>query len=320
MTWGPRRRLATDTRGTTTLEYVVLLCVILVVSFAAWRTFGETISTRVEGANRQLANLGSTGPFGDGSGVLAGGSGGGAGGGGAGGGGAGGGAGSVAGALAGDPAPSVDGAPRGSSPRGGGAAAREVEDTSAKRAVINAITRGDPQATMGIRFVLSRMPMRDLQALQSAGVTVVAGRVGDYVSAEIADSQMPGLPPGTTWRSANPSLYLRDHKVVVVVPERPGDAVHEAAHALDDARGGESGSPEFVRARDAEIARGSLEPYLVQTGSADRRGQRETYAESYEMYTTHREQGTLDQMRAQHPNLHDYWVNREANASVERRR
>jgi Flp pilus assembly pilin Flp len=51
------RELLADTRGLTTIEYVMLACLIAVVCFAIWKQFGETIKEKVQGADGQMAQL-----------------------------------------------------------------------------------------------------------------------------------------------------------------------------------------------------------------------------------------------------------------------
>jgi Flp pilus assembly pilin Flp len=51
------RSLAKDTRGLTTVEYIIILCLIAVVGFAVWRKFGITVRTKVEGADSTIGTL-----------------------------------------------------------------------------------------------------------------------------------------------------------------------------------------------------------------------------------------------------------------------
>lgn len=55
------RRLLRDTRGLTSVEYVVILCLIAIVGIIAWRSFGETVRAKVDGSSRTLATLGGGG-------------------------------------------------------------------------------------------------------------------------------------------------------------------------------------------------------------------------------------------------------------------
>jgi len=40
-----------DQRGLTTVEYIIILCLIAVVGFAVWKKFGETVKTRISEAD-----------------------------------------------------------------------------------------------------------------------------------------------------------------------------------------------------------------------------------------------------------------------------
>jgi Flp pilus assembly pilin Flp len=51
------RELLADTRGLSTVEYIIILCLIAVVCFAAWRQFGETVKDKVGGANETVGSL-----------------------------------------------------------------------------------------------------------------------------------------------------------------------------------------------------------------------------------------------------------------------
>jgi len=52
-----RDRLLTDTRGLTTVEYIIILCLIAVVGFAVWKKFGETVKTKVNAADSTVGTL-----------------------------------------------------------------------------------------------------------------------------------------------------------------------------------------------------------------------------------------------------------------------
>ena len=43
--------LLKDQRGLTTVEYIIILCLIAVVGFAVWKKFGETVKTRISEAD-----------------------------------------------------------------------------------------------------------------------------------------------------------------------------------------------------------------------------------------------------------------------------
>lgn len=54
------RDLLADTRGLSTVEYIIILCLIAVVCFAIWKQFGETVKTKVQGANGLVGQLPTT--------------------------------------------------------------------------------------------------------------------------------------------------------------------------------------------------------------------------------------------------------------------
>jgi len=49
--------LVNETEGLSTVEYVILLVLIAVVGIAAWKTFGSTIVTRVNGGNSTISTM-----------------------------------------------------------------------------------------------------------------------------------------------------------------------------------------------------------------------------------------------------------------------
>ncbi len=49
--------LLEDTQGLTTVEYIIILCLIAVVGFAVWKKFGETVKTKVNDANSVVDTL-----------------------------------------------------------------------------------------------------------------------------------------------------------------------------------------------------------------------------------------------------------------------
>ena len=49
--------LLKDQRGLTTVEYIIILCLIAVVGFAVWKKFGETVKTRVGEADTTLGGM-----------------------------------------------------------------------------------------------------------------------------------------------------------------------------------------------------------------------------------------------------------------------
>ncbi len=58
MTTKNLRKLANDTAGLSTVEYVIILILIAVVGITAWRTFGNTVVTKINSGNSQVSGLG----------------------------------------------------------------------------------------------------------------------------------------------------------------------------------------------------------------------------------------------------------------------
>lgn len=52
-----RSHLVRDTRGLSTVEYVILLAFIAVGGIALWTTFGNNIDAAIENANTKTGNL-----------------------------------------------------------------------------------------------------------------------------------------------------------------------------------------------------------------------------------------------------------------------
>ena len=52
--------LLRDQRGLTTVEYIIILCLIAVVGFAVWKKFGETVKERVGEADGTLGTMSGT--------------------------------------------------------------------------------------------------------------------------------------------------------------------------------------------------------------------------------------------------------------------
>lgn len=50
--------LIKDTKGLSTIEYVIILILIAVVGITAWRTFGNTVVTKINSGNSQVSGLG----------------------------------------------------------------------------------------------------------------------------------------------------------------------------------------------------------------------------------------------------------------------
>ena len=55
-----RRSLLRDNRGLTTVEYIIILCLIAVVGFGVWKKFGEKVQEKVKGATEQTEQLTTT--------------------------------------------------------------------------------------------------------------------------------------------------------------------------------------------------------------------------------------------------------------------
>lgn len=54
------KTLNKDTNGLSTIEYVIILMLIAIVSIVAWRTFGNTVVSKVNAGNSQISGLGGT--------------------------------------------------------------------------------------------------------------------------------------------------------------------------------------------------------------------------------------------------------------------
>jgi Flp pilus assembly pilin Flp len=52
------RSLARNTDGLSTVEYVIILMLIAVVGIVAWRTFGNTVVSKINAGNGQISGLG----------------------------------------------------------------------------------------------------------------------------------------------------------------------------------------------------------------------------------------------------------------------
>lgn len=65
-----RQRFLRDTRGLSTVEYVIVLIVVALVGVAAWRAFGASAQERAAQASGEMSALGSAvdGPGGSGAG------------------------------------------------------------------------------------------------------------------------------------------------------------------------------------------------------------------------------------------------------------
>jgi Flp pilus assembly pilin Flp len=49
--------LLRDTEGMTTVEYIIVLCLIAVVGFGVWQKFGQTVQSKVDGADSVISGL-----------------------------------------------------------------------------------------------------------------------------------------------------------------------------------------------------------------------------------------------------------------------
>ncbi|HTE51110.1 MAG TPA: hypothetical protein VK698_09600 [Kofleriaceae bacterium] len=52
-----KRRLLGDIRGLTTVEYIIILCLIAVVGFGVWQRFGRKVRDKVDGSTTQVDGL-----------------------------------------------------------------------------------------------------------------------------------------------------------------------------------------------------------------------------------------------------------------------
>lgn len=53
----PSARLLADTRGLSTVEYIIILCLIAVVGFALWKQFGQRVEGKTRGATTVVGGL-----------------------------------------------------------------------------------------------------------------------------------------------------------------------------------------------------------------------------------------------------------------------
>ena len=53
--------LLRDTRGLTTVEYIIILCLIAIVGFVAWKKFGTAVAARTDEAATTVEGLSGTG-------------------------------------------------------------------------------------------------------------------------------------------------------------------------------------------------------------------------------------------------------------------
>jgi len=52
------KKLHRDVGGLSTVEYVIILILIAVISISAWRTFGNNVVTKVTSGSNQIQGLG----------------------------------------------------------------------------------------------------------------------------------------------------------------------------------------------------------------------------------------------------------------------
>ena len=57
---GRRRSFLRDARGLTTVEYIIILCLIAVVGFGVWQKFGAKVKDKVSGSTEQVDELPTT--------------------------------------------------------------------------------------------------------------------------------------------------------------------------------------------------------------------------------------------------------------------
>jgi Flp pilus assembly pilin Flp len=51
------RSLLKDTKGLSTVEYIIILCSLAITCFAIWKQFGETVKSKVQGADNIVGTL-----------------------------------------------------------------------------------------------------------------------------------------------------------------------------------------------------------------------------------------------------------------------
>lgn len=51
------QQLLADTRGLSTVEYIIILCLIAVACFAIWGMFGQTVNSRISEANDTMGTM-----------------------------------------------------------------------------------------------------------------------------------------------------------------------------------------------------------------------------------------------------------------------
>ena len=53
-------QLLADTAGLSTVEYIILLCLIAVACFAIWQAFGQTVNSRISESNDTMNTMSGT--------------------------------------------------------------------------------------------------------------------------------------------------------------------------------------------------------------------------------------------------------------------
>jgi len=51
------RQLLADTAGLSTVEYIIILCLIAVACFAIWQQFGQTVNARITEADGTMGTM-----------------------------------------------------------------------------------------------------------------------------------------------------------------------------------------------------------------------------------------------------------------------
>ncbi|GGS88437.1 phage minor capsid protein [Nonomuraea spiralis] len=137
----------------------------------------------------------------------------------------------------------------------------------------------------------ARIPdaFHDLLAKHVRFVDFGDGAVPDF-KPELRGVQPRGWPAGKTWDDV-PAAYDPSTRHIIVAGGRglghgsASVAAHETGHAVDDALGHASSSPEFGAVHADAVSRGVL-PYFAQAGAA---GREEMFAEAFAAWVMHRD-------------------------------
>jgi hypothetical protein len=343
------RALLADTRGLSSVGYVLLACLVAVVSYSSWEHLGALVADRVEGVRAVIAEEDHAGMTGvrrsphapaphSGGGDRAGddrdptrG-----------------GAGDAHASHAShashethehEHAPAIIPRARGSSSSSGAShgrpppeiasrpplAAGAPDGRNERTRLVEAITerrgRADELDAQFVRQQLARIPIEDLRRLEAGGARVLVGRgnVADAM-ASLRGQRPRGWPPGSTFEDVEGVRTGTGRRVIIGVSRDPVGhpttrsptvVLHEVGHALDElATDGGSRSREFADARARDLA--TLPAYERQPGAA---GLEETYAQSYARYIDDPEG-----MRRTQPSLYAYWSSRRPRLGSERPR